>query len=283
MIIENKEIQVGQIVIVRESTKYSFYLVVGYKKSEVAEQIEKAKELVTTDEAVYKLVVNSIDKDLYFVRLLGLKINSINGNKIEIENEQQVLNQLIKEIHFVIKQDILKYNKYFKKFDNYNNLKVIQYNVKSSTLRKWTKDNYISKENIKDIITITYRDTFNKVLVNRPEIRGIYCYVGIKTARFYLYLGKEKLYMLGSCANEVSKIQKLYDSIKNNLGTYQGILLDTKIGNVGTIRKTEEKGSKIKLYDTGLKYKVVMIDEEKRYKLKKFGFSERDIDRLVGA
>ena len=279
MLIAKEEVKDGIILLVREKEQYYFYLAVGYNKKEIKDTILKASLL--SKDKVYNLVIDELKDLMLCVKLMPVTVLRRKDDSVLLENESKTLTKLLQKVQRIIKDGISLHEKevsYLRDLEEYyetNN------RVKLSSLRKFYNNNFICKEDVVTLIDENYVSLHNSKSAKKLEVRHVYCYRGNKTARFYLYVGKDNLYFLTCCCNTLNSIRKTYLLLQKEEKEQGGIFLKLS-AETNKYRGLYNKGNRIELYDTGIVYNSVYISDFARDTLAKKEFKKKDFTNLGG-
>lgn len=268
----------GKIVFNREDN--SFYLILGYKKQEIEEEIEKAS--LMTKENVFSLVMKHLP-NLYCMRVMKAEVVHMDNEVLVLRDEDAVLLKLIKRLQILLKENIRTKEKEFVPLNNLNYV-IVASRVKPTMLRKFVKEFYISDEDLRKELNVNYAASHKDLqIASELKVREVYCFRGLKTARFYLYLGNSYLYNIIICQNEISEIQNIYQMLQKDVSDNNKIFMHLK-GDLGYIRGLCNKGKRMTLYDTGLRYNAVYMEDRKANRIQSaLGLKDSDIKLLKGA
>ena len=87
-----------------------FYLIVGYKKQEIEEEIAKAS--IMTKDNVFSLVMKHLP-DMYCMRIMQTYLVHMSDEVLVLQDEDAVLLKLIKRLQFLLKESIRTKEKEF--------------------------------------------------------------------------------------------------------------------------------------------------------------------------
>lgn len=268
----------GKIVFNREDN--SFYVILGYKKQEIEEEIEKAS--LMTKENVFSLVMKNLP-NLYCMRVMKAEVVHMGNEVIVLKDENAVLLKLIKRLQILLKESIRTKEKEFVPLKSLNYV-IVASRVKHTMLHKFVKEFYISDEDLRKELNVNYATAYKDLqIASELKVREVYCFRGLKTARFYLYLGNSYLYNIVICQNEISEIQNMYKVLQKDVSDNNKIFMHLK-GDLGYIRGLYNKGKRMTLYDTGLRYNAVYMEDRKANRIQSaLGLQDSDIKLLKGA
>lgn len=256
-----------------------FYLIVGYKKQEIEEEIAKAS--IMTKDNVFSLVMKHLP-DMYCMRIMQTYLVHMSDEVLVLQDEDAVLLKLIKRLQFLLKESIRTKEKEFVPLNTLDYV-IVASRVKPTLLRKFVKGFYITEEDLRTKLNKNYATLHeNLPIATDLKVREVYCFRGLKIARFYMYLGNSYLYHITRCPNEISDIQSIYKMLQKDVSDNNKIFMHMK--DIGYIRGLYNKGTRMTLYDTGLRYNAVYMSDNKAERIQSaLGLKNEDMKLLIGA
>lgn len=276
MILVKGQPQAGQILVGTKDEKSCFYLVIGVKKKEITELIKKASLL--SKENMQRLVLQEAKRNLYVIKIMPVEVTHLTDDYVRLQDEDKTVVRLIKRVQAKTKGSLSSAKPFLLgTLDEYH---IINSSIKNTMLRRLTNEVYINLKEVQEMTAKAYKKENNITPSDDLIIREVYCYMGIKTARFYMYLGNDTLYALGNCPNDVGFIKSLYKNLLNSYQMTGGIYTKFRYDTAGRLRGLYNKGTRITLYDTGIRYSNVCLRDRQKEKLKQ---ELHFTDDLIGA
>ena len=230
-------------------------------------------QLVLRKDSIY-LVVGNKDNVKQMIKIKDVKVQEITDEVVIIENEQKELNALIKAVNALVKLDIT----WLSTIPVTKDVIGLKIKLKENTIKKFVNGNFLLDFEIKE-----QKKKENELIlqpVKELNIRELYLYRGIKTARLYMYLGSGYLHIIDSSLNEPNAILSMLDNAQKEVNEHD-MYINSGFTRSGRLRKINKKLEN-SLYLTHLRYKMVYVSKVETNNLLKAGFSLESIKGLIG-
>lgn len=230
-------------------------------------------QLVLRKESIY-LIVGNKENSKQMIKIKDVKVQVITDEVVIIENEQIELNLLIKAVNALVRLDVTC----LKVVPVTKDVIGLKMKIKETTLKRFVNGIFVLDSDIQKS-----EQKENDLILQTAEelnIRELYLYRGLKTARLYMYLGNGYLHIIDSSLNVPNAILAMLDTAQNEVIEHD-MFVNSGFTRSGRLRKINNK-VKNSLYLTHLRYKMVYVSKVEINNLMKVGFSLENIKELIG-